>query len=88
MGLILSEFLAPLNAKHILTRMPATSIKKKPASVQAARNTLRRRGWTQAAVAQRLGVSAIHLNYVLNGRRESRRILHAIEQLPDNPSPA
>jgi hypothetical protein len=35
-----------------------------------------------------LGVTPIHLNYVLNARRESRRILMAIEILPENPSPA
>ena len=67
--------------------MPATSTKK-PASVQAARNALRRKGWTQAAAAEALGVTPIHLNYVLNARRESRRILSAIDALPENPTPA
>ena len=56
--------------------------------VQAARNSLRRKGWSQAAAARVLGVSAIHLNYVLNARRESNRLLKAIERLPENSTPA
>lgn len=60
----------------------------RPADVQAARNELRRKGWSQAAAAARLGVSAIHLCYVLNGRRVSRRLLQAIHALPENSSPA
>lgn len=68
--------------------MTPTSNKKKPPSVQAARNALRRKGWTQAEAARVLGVSSIHLNYVLNARRESRRLLNAIDELPENPTPA
>jgi transcriptional regulator with XRE-family HTH domain len=68
--------------------MTHTANKKRPPSVQAARNALRRKGWTQAEAAKVLGVTPIHLNYVLNARRESRRILMAIEILPENPSPA
>lgn len=62
--------------------------KPKPPSVQAARNALRAKGWTQAAAAQELGITPIHLCYVLNGRRESRRVLTAIQALPANPNPA
>ena len=68
--------------------MPATANKKRKPEVQAARNILRRRGWTQAEVAKRLGISPIHLCYVLNGRRESRRIINEIQHLPENPTPA
>lgn len=68
--------------------MPATANKKRKPEIQAARNNLRKKGWTQAECAKRLGISAIHLCYVLNGRRESRRVLHAIADLPDNPNPA
>jgi lambda repressor-like predicted transcriptional regulator len=57
-------------------------------AVQDARNALRRKGWSQAAAAVELGISNIQLNYVLNARRESRRILSAIHNLPENPSPA
>lgn len=56
--------------------------------IQAARNHLRRKGWTQAAASRRLGVSTVHLCYVLTGRRESRRLLAAIMALPENPDPA
>jgi hypothetical protein len=68
--------------------MPSDTTTNRPAAVQAARNSLRAKGWTQAAAAQVLGVTPIHLCYVLNGRRESRRVLTAISQLPTNPSPA
>lgn len=68
--------------------MPSTSITKRPPAVQEARNTLRRKGWKQADVARRLGVTPVHLSYVLNGRRESQRILTAISHLPNNPNPA
>jgi CRP-like cAMP-binding protein len=57
-------------------------------SVQDARNALRRKGWTQVQAAQALGVTPIHLSYVLNGRRESRRIIREIQLLPENPTPA
>lgn len=67
--------------------MPLTT-QKRPAAIQAARNTLRRKGWKQAEAAIHLGVSAVHLNYVLNGRRESKRLLRAIDRLPENNSPA
>lgn len=68
--------------------MPATATKKRKPEIQAARNALRRKGWTQAEVANLLGITRIHLCYVLNGRRESRRVLAAIQDLPDNPNPA
>jgi transcriptional regulator with XRE-family HTH domain len=68
--------------------MPNLANKKRPAAVQAARNALRSKGWTQADAARALGVSAIHLNYVLNARRESRRLIRDILNLPENPTPA
>jgi len=68
--------------------MPAHSTTKRPPAVQAARNELRKKGWKHAEVARLLGISTVHLSYVLNGRRESRRILNAISELPNNPDPA
>lgn len=47
-----------------------------------ARDLLSRRGWTQRDAAPLLGVTLWHLNRVLRGHRESRRILRAIDQLP------
>lgn len=61
---------------------------KRPPAIQAARNTLRRKGWKQAEAARALGVSSVHLCYVLNGRRESKRLLAAINRLPENNVPA
>ncbi|MGL4398812.1 MAG: helix-turn-helix domain-containing protein [Luteolibacter sp.] len=49
---------------------------------------LRRKGWMHAEAARRLGVTKEHLSYVLNGRRVSRRILEAIKEFPENPTPA
>lgn len=68
--------------------MPAETTTKRPPEIQAARNSLRRKGWSQKAAATRLGVTREHLTYVLNGRRQSRRILAAIAALPENPQPA
>lgn len=68
--------------------MTPTANKKRPPAVQAARNTLRRKGWTQVQAAKVLGVTPIHLSYVLNARRESKRILREIALLPDNLTPA
>jgi len=61
---------------------------KRPKEIQEARNILRAKGWTQAAAAQRLGITSIHLCYVLNGHRQSCRVLNAIAHLPANPTPA
>ena len=68
--------------------MTPTANKKRPPTVQAARNDLRRKGWTQVQAAGVLGVTPVHLSYVLNGRRVSRRILEKIQNLPENPTPA
>lgn len=68
--------------------MPAEAITKRSPEIQAARNELRRKGYSQEAAAVQLGVTRVHLTFVLNGRRQSRRILSAIQDLPENPSPA
>lgn len=68
--------------------MIKNAIPNRPPAVQAARNALRRLGWSHREAADRLGVSTYHLSLVLNGRRESRRILSAIQELPENPTPA
>lgn len=61
---------------------------KRTPEILEARMTLRNRGWNQTSAARHLGVSAVHLCYVLNGRRTSRRMLTAIRHLPSNPNPA
>lgn len=68
--------------------MPANAIPNRSPEIQAARLTLRRKGWSHETAATQLGVSRVHLTFVLNGRRVSRRILEAIKELPENPSPA
>jgi hypothetical protein len=48
---------------------------------QQAKRHLQKLGLSQRAVAPRLGVRFEHLNRVLNGHRESRRLLRAIRDL-------
>jgi transcriptional regulator with XRE-family HTH domain len=50
-----------------------------------AKDTLRERGWSLRRAAEQLGVTHVHLSYVLQGRRESRRIMAAIERLGPSP---
>ena len=68
--------------------MHAKATTKRSPEIQDARNQLRRKGWSQEAAAEQLGVTRVHLTFVLNGRRQSRRILSAIQELPENPNPA
>lgn len=69
-------------------KAPTNAIPKRSPEVQEARNTLRRRGWTHETAAVALGVSRVHLTYVLTERRVSRRILKAIAELPESQIPA
>ena len=68
--------------------MITNAIPNRPPAVQAARDTLRRKGWSHREAAEQLGVSTYHLSLVLNNHRVSRRILNAIQDFPENPSPA
>lgn len=43
---------------------------------------LKRKGWSYRRAAPKLGVTYQHLCLVLNGQRESRRLLAAIANLP------
>lgn len=49
---------------------------------QQAKDKLKTLGWSYRTVAPVLGVRHEHLSHVLNGHRESRRILRAIGELP------
>ena len=49
---------------------------------RATKNSLKRKGYTQAEAAERLGVSRAHLNRVLNGERQSAALMAKIEALP------
>lgn len=68
--------------------MSTNATTKRPPAVQAARDHLRRQGWSRREAAERLGVTPEHVSYVLNGHRESRRILTAIMEFQENPTPA
>jgi transcriptional regulator with XRE-family HTH domain len=50
---------------------------------QQSKVTLKRKGWSQRQAAKTLGIGFEHLNRVLNGHRESKRLLAAIESLPE-----
>jgi hypothetical protein len=43
---------------------------------------LKSRGWSYRSVAPVLGVTHIHLSYVLNGHRISRRLLESLKNVP------
>jgi len=49
---------------------------------ERAKVELKRRGWSYRRVAPELGVTYQHLCLVLTGKRESRRLLKAIKEIP------
>lgn len=51
--------------------------------VNVARKSLARKGWSYRALAAHLGLSYTQVSHVLTGRRQSRRLLAAIEALPE-----
>lgn len=55
---------------------------KLPAAIVSARTELKRKGWSYRRAAKPLGVHYSHLCLVLTGKRQSRRLLAAIRQLP------
>lgn len=61
---------------------PADNDASLPANVRKARKTLAERGWSYRAFCAETGYSFTHVAHVLTGRRESRRLLEAIEALP------
>ena len=44
---------------------------------------LKRKGWSYRSAAEVLGISYQHLSCVLNGQRDSRRVMLAIANLPE-----
>ena len=52
---------------------------------QQAKAILKKKGWTYRTAAPQLGVGFVHLSRVLNGHRNSRRLLAAIASLPIAP---
>lgn len=52
---------------------------------QEAKAHIRKLGWAQQKVAPVLGVGYEHLNRVLNGHRDSRRLIRLIFALPPAP---
>jgi len=49
---------------------------------ESAKKALKSKGWTQRTAAPHLSVTYQHLCLVLNGKRESRRLILAVHRLP------
>lgn len=49
---------------------------------ETAKAKLKKKGWSHRTAARELGVSFEHLNRVLNGHRESNRLLIRVDRLP------
>lgn len=56
--------------------------KPKSTDLQTAKRSLKAKGWSYRRAAPHLGVSYVHLALVLNGRRQSRRLVAKIKTLP------
>jgi transcriptional regulator len=67
--------------------MTSNATANRPPEVQQARKALRLKGWKQQQAAPLLGVTRQHLTLVLTARRRSKRLLAAIQELPENPNP-
>jgi DMSO/TMAO reductase YedYZ heme-binding membrane subunit len=59
----------------------------KTLTIPQARAALRRKGYSYRRAALALGCSFTHLSHVLTHRRESRRLLGRIAELPESPVP-
>jgi hypothetical protein len=53
---------------------------------ERAKVTLKNRRWTYRSAAPELGVTYQHLSEVLNGRRQSKRLLCRVMGLPIRPT--
>jgi hypothetical protein len=49
---------------------------------ESAKRSLKSKGWKYRTAAPYLGVTYQHLSEVLNGKRQSRRLISAIQDLP------
>lgn len=67
------------------TRHGSTAASARERRLHAKRH-LKSQGWSYRSASPELGVSFVHLSLVLNGHRESRRLLLAIQGLPRRPS--
>lgn len=71
--------------RRILAALPGNPLPKPKIDdfkIAQAKVTLKSLGWSYRRVSPKLGVTYQHLSEVLNGRRSSRRLLRAIQNLP------
>lgn len=54
----------------------------KPQGHQREKRLLKKKGWSNRQAAHELGLDLSHFSRVLNGHRESARLLKAIHDLP------
>lgn len=52
------------------------------ANLAVTKQRLAAKGWSNRTAAAHLGCTPTHLSYVLNGHRQSRSLIAAIEALP------
>lgn len=64
--------------------MPTTKTRSAHKRQTKHKEILAAKGWTYREASKELGVHLTHFNRVLQGERISRRILEAIEALPEN----
>ena len=67
----------------VLTMCELCAIPVRMFTREQAKVTLKRKGWSYRSAAQVLGITYQHLSCVLNGQRDSRRVLVAIATLPE-----
>jgi len=92
--LMLAEVLSMMESLSFEVRFEAGLIGFRAASalvprdgygVNQAKAILKARGWTYRTAGPHLGVSHPHLSEVLNGHRQSKRLLAAIATIPIAP---
>ena len=66
----------------MLTRVHIKSNRQLSPEVLAAREILKRRGWSYRTAAPFLGVTYQQISFVLNGHRQSISLLRRIHALP------
>jgi hypothetical protein len=76
-----------LNGMVDKKQMKAGQIMKLLSEADKAKEMLRAKGWSNRRACQFLGISLNHISCVLNGHRQSRRLLIQISKMPISSEP-
>lgn len=68
---------------HDLSTLPPMPVVRAHRNPSDIKRRLGIKGWPQRDAAKEIGVTFEHLNRVLNGHRESSRLLDKLEALPN-----